>query len=120
MSMLIVEKGTSFIFDPYVNPEPTAEKIAQIIALATETVRRFGIELKAALLSHSNFGSSSSLRALKIREAANNSYNFLRVLSNGVSMGPMLLGFKKTAHILQDSVTTGGILNMTAIVVEDA
>ena len=32
----------------------------------------------------------------------------------------MLLGLQKTAHILQDSVTTRGILNMTAIAVVDA
>ncbi|MBN06228.1 MAG: NADP-dependent malic enzyme [Rhodospirillaceae bacterium] len=171
MSMLIMEKGTFFICDPYVNPGPSAEQIAQITVLAAETVRRFGIEPKAAMLSHSNFGSSSSPRASKMREAvelvreldpsfevegemhadvalreelreplvgssnltgsanllimpsldaANISYNLLRVLSGGVSVGPMLLGLRKTAHILQDSVTTRGILNMTAIAVVDA
>ena len=65
MSMLIMEKGTFFICDPYVNPGPSAEQIAQITVLAAETVRRFGIEPKAAMLSHSNFGSSSSPRALE-------------------------------------------------------
>ncbi len=36
--------------------------------MAAETVRRFGIEPKVALLSHSNFGSSNSLSASKMRE----------------------------------------------------
>ena len=38
--------------------------------LAAEEIRRFGIEPKAALLSHSNFGSRDSPSALKMREAA--------------------------------------------------
>ena len=38
--------------------------------LAAEEIRRFGIEPKAALLSHSNFGSRDSPSALKMRQAA--------------------------------------------------
>jgi len=53
-------------------------------------------------------------------DAANISYNILRILSGGISIGPMLLGLKRPAHILQETVTTRGILNMTAVAVVEA
>jgi malate dehydrogenase (oxaloacetate-decarboxylating)(NADP+) len=43
-----------------VNDDPSAEQLAEITVMAAETVRRFGIEPKVALLSHSQFGSSKS------------------------------------------------------------
>jgi malate dehydrogenase (oxaloacetate-decarboxylating)(NADP+) len=49
--------------------DPTAAQIAEMTLLAAEEVRRFGITPKVALLSHSNFGSSSSPSAKKMREA---------------------------------------------------
>jgi malate dehydrogenase (oxaloacetate-decarboxylating)(NADP+) len=69
MSMLIISKGTFFWVDPYVNPGPNAEQIANITVLAAQNIRRFGIEPKAALLSHSNFGSSNRPTARKMRDA---------------------------------------------------
>ena len=48
-----------FIADTYVNPDPTAEQLAEITLLAAEEIRRFGIDPKVALLSHSSFGSST-------------------------------------------------------------
>jgi malate dehydrogenase (oxaloacetate-decarboxylating)(NADP+) len=69
MSMLIMSKGTYFWVDPYVNPGPSAEQIADITILAAQNIRRFGIVPKAALLSHSNFGSSNRPTARKMRDA---------------------------------------------------
>ena len=77
-------------------------------------------ELREPLVGSSNLTGSANLLIMPSLDAANISYNLLRVLSGGVSVGPMLLGLRKTAHILQDSVTTRGILNMTAIAVVDA
>jgi NADH:ubiquinone oxidoreductase subunit 4 (subunit M) len=39
------------------------------------------------------------------------------MLGDGVSVGPMLLGMKMPAHVLQESVTARGIVNMTALAV---
>ncbi len=55
--------------DTYVNHEPTAVQLAEITLLADEGMRRFGITPKAALLSHSNFGSSDQPTATTMREA---------------------------------------------------
>ena len=68
--MLITQRGVIFLTDTYVTVDPTAEEIAEMTMLAAEEIRRFGIEPKAALLSHSNFGSRDSPSALKMREAA--------------------------------------------------
>jgi malate dehydrogenase (oxaloacetate-decarboxylating)(NADP+) len=69
MNMLILPKRTLFICDTYVNPDPTAEQIAEITIMAAEEVQRFGILPKIALLSHSNFGSSRHGSAQKMSKA---------------------------------------------------
>ena len=42
------------------------------------------------------------------------------MLGDGLSVGPILLGMARPAHILTPSVTTRGIVNMTALSVIDA
>ncbi len=69
MNMLILPKRTLFICDTYVNPDPTAEQIAEIAMLAADEVQRFGIVPKLALLSHSNFGSARTPSAMKMSRA---------------------------------------------------
>ena len=69
MVMLMLPNGNYFIADTHVNADPTAQMIAETTVLAAEQVRRFGIEPKIALLSHSNFGSHQNHSALKMREA---------------------------------------------------
>ena len=69
VSVLILSSGTYFLTDTYVTPDPSAEEIAEMTLLAAEEVRRFGIVPRVALLSHSNFGSSNSASALKMRQA---------------------------------------------------
>ena len=66
---LILPGGVLFICDTHMNVDPTAEQIAEMTVLAAEAVRGFGIAPKAALLSHSNFGASSSPTARKMRQA---------------------------------------------------
>src|SRR5690606_5643492 len=68
LSVLVLPKTTVFICDTYVNPEPTADQLCCITIRAAEQIRHFGIEPKVALLSHSNFGSSDTPSARKMRE----------------------------------------------------
>ena len=50
-----------------------------------------------------------------------NAYNLLRVAaSGGVTVGPILLGADKPVHILTQTATVRGILNMTALAAVDA
>ena len=69
MNVLVLRKGTLFLCDTYVHAEPSAEQVAQSTILAAEQVRRFGLTPKAALLSHSNFGTRDTPSALRMREA---------------------------------------------------
>ncbi|HMK67543.1 MAG TPA: phosphate acyltransferase, partial [Stellaceae bacterium] len=58
-----------FLCDTYVVDDPDAEQIAAMTLRAAEAVRRFRVEPKVALLSHSNFGSADAPSARKMREA---------------------------------------------------
>ncbi|OGA81194.1 MAG: malate dehydrogenase [Burkholderiales bacterium RIFCSPHIGHO2_01_FULL_63_240] len=69
MTGLILPGRTVNILDTHINHEPTAEQLAEITIMAAEEMMRFGQRPKAALLSHSNFGSSNHPSAVKMREA---------------------------------------------------
>ena len=69
MNALILQDRQIVIVDTHVNENPSAEQIAEITILAAEEMRRFGLAPRAALLSHSNFGSSNSESAKKMRSA---------------------------------------------------
>ncbi len=67
MNGLILPGRQLFLVDTHVNLDPTAAQLAEITLMAAEEMRRFGIVPKAALLSHSNFGSSDAPSAVKMR-----------------------------------------------------
>ncbi|ENO96692.1 NADP-dependent malic enzyme [Thauera phenylacetica] len=69
MNLLLLTKRMLAITDTYVNENPSAEEVAEIARMAADELRRFGIEPSVALLSHSNFGSSNSASARKMRRA---------------------------------------------------
>ncbi|HWL68800.1 MAG TPA: NADP-dependent malic enzyme [Geminicoccus sp.] len=57
---LVLDRGVLFLADTYVSDAPTVEKIVETTLAASQAVKRFGIEPKVALISHSNFGSRES------------------------------------------------------------
>ena len=69
MHLLMLPGQTVSICDTYINLDPTAEQLAEITLLAAEELRRFGLEPRVALLSHSSFGSADSASARKMRRA---------------------------------------------------
>ncbi len=69
LSLLISQRGATFMTDTYVSFDPSAEAIAAMTIMAAGAIRRFGIAPKAALVSHSNFGSRDSDSASKMRRA---------------------------------------------------
>jgi malate dehydrogenase (oxaloacetate-decarboxylating)(NADP+) len=68
MNGLILPGRQVMLVDTHVNYDPTAEQLAEITVMAAEEMKRFGLEPKAALLSHSNYGSSNQPSAIKMRE----------------------------------------------------
>ena len=69
MNLLLLPKRMLAIADTYVNENPDADQVAEIARMASDELRRFGVEPRLALLSHSNFGSSTSASARKMRAA---------------------------------------------------
>ena len=69
MNALVLDKLTLFITDTYVNETPSAQELAAITRLAADAMQHFGLEPKAALLSHSSQGSSERPSARRMREA---------------------------------------------------
>ena len=67
MNGLMLPGRQVFLVDTHVNADPSAEELCEITVMAAEEMLRFGIEPKAALLSHSNFGSSNLPSAVKVR-----------------------------------------------------
>ncbi len=171
VSLLILPHGSFFIVDTHVTPDPTADALVEMVELAANEIRAFGLEPKVAFVSHSHFGTSNEASAAKMREAvrrlsernpklevegemhadsalsetvrertfpnsrltgpanllvmptldaANIAFNLLKTSGQGLSVGPMLVGTAKPMHILTQSVTVRGIVNMTAVAVVDA
>ncbi len=166
LSLLITSKGSLFMADTYISQDPSAEEIVEMSMLSVEQIRRFGIEPKVALLSHSNFGNTDAPSAVKMRQAlallraeypdveaegemhsdaalneeirnrifpnshlsgsanllvmptldaANIAFNMVKVLADGLAVGPLLLGAAKPVHIVSPSATSRGLFNMCAI-----
>ncbi|QOY96803.1 NADP-dependent malic enzyme [Massilia sp. UMI-21] len=67
MNFLITPDRQLAIVDTHVNENPSAQELAEITVMAAEELERFGIQPRAALLSHSNFGTANSASAQKMR-----------------------------------------------------
>jgi malate dehydrogenase (oxaloacetate-decarboxylating)(NADP+) len=68
MNGLMLPGRQLFVVDTHVNYDPDARQLAEITVMAAEEMMRFGLKPKAALLSHSNFGSSNQPSAVKMRD----------------------------------------------------
>lgn len=68
----------------------------------------------------SRFNGMANLLVMPGLDSANICYNMVKMIGDGVPVGPMLVGLKHSAHVLTDSVTVRGIVNMTAVAAVDA
>ena len=171
-NMMMTNRGPIFFSDTAINMNPTADDLAKIALMTAKTVRMFGLQPVVAMVSYSNFGSSSSESAEKVRqavaylhkyypdlivdgeiqadfalnpemlkdkfpfsklagkkvntlifpnlEAANINYKMLKELYKVDSIGPIMLGLDKPAHIFQLGASVEEMVNMAAVAVVDA
>jgi malate dehydrogenase (oxaloacetate-decarboxylating)(NADP+) len=108
MNGLLLPDRQLFLVDTHVNYDPTAEQIAEITVMAAEEMMRFGLRPKAALLSHSNFGSSNQPSAVKMRlalELLRNQAPWLEV--DGEMHGDVALDGTARKAIMPNSTLTG-------------
>ena len=68
-NLMITSKGPLFLSDTSINIDPSSKDLAIIAKMTAETVKMFGMEPNIAMLSYSNFGSSSHPMALKVNQA---------------------------------------------------
>jgi malate dehydrogenase (oxaloacetate-decarboxylating)(NADP+) len=68
-NMMMTNRGPMFLSDTAINPNPTADELAKIALMTAKTVKMFGMEPVIAMVSFSNFGSSTNESASKVREA---------------------------------------------------
>ncbi|MCW4468669.1 NADP-dependent malic enzyme [Flavobacterium sp. MFBS3-15] len=68
-NMMLTKRGPLFLSDTAINPNPTADDLAKIALMTARTVRMFGMEPVVAMVSFSNFGSSTDPGTTKVREA---------------------------------------------------
>ena len=68
-NLMITSKGPLFLSDTSINIDPSSKDLALIAKMTAETVKMFGMEPNIAMLSYSNFGSSSHPMALKVNQA---------------------------------------------------
>ena len=171
-NLMNTARGPIFISDTSINIEPNAIEMARIAQMTAKTVKMFGIEPSAAMVSYSNFGSSSHPTAKKIKEAvaylhehnpelsidgelqvdfalnrkmrhnkfpfsklkdrkvniliypnldaANGTYKLLKELNTADSIGPILMGLEKSAHVFQLGASVDEMINMSAVAALDA
>lgn len=171
-NMMMTNRGPMFLSDTAINPNPSADDLAKIALMTAKTVRMFGMEPVIAMVSFSNFGSSTHESAQKVRDAvaylhkyypdlivdgeiqtdfalnpdmlkakfpfsklagkkvntmifpnlesANITYKLLKELYKVDSVGPIMLGLDKPAHIFQLGASVEEMVNMAAVAVVDA
>jgi malate dehydrogenase (oxaloacetate-decarboxylating)(NADP+) len=108
MNGLLLPDRQLFLVDTHVNYDPSAEELAEITVMAAEEMMRFGLTPKAALLSHSNFGSSNQPSAVKMRRVL----DLLRAQApwlevDGEMHGDVALDASMRKAIMPNSTLTG-------------
>ena len=77
-------------------------------------------ELRERMFPNSRLKGKANVFVFPNQDAANIAYNMARILSDGVAIGPILMGIAKPAHILMPQSTVRRFVNMTAVACVEA
>lgn len=77
-------------------------------------------EIRERLFKGASFKGEANLLVFPDLDAANISYNMVKMLGDGIPVGPILIGTNYPAHILTESTTPRGIVNMAAVAAVDS
>jgi malate dehydrogenase (oxaloacetate-decarboxylating)(NADP+) len=111
---------------------PSARKMRQALALLRQRAPALEVEgemhadaalseeIRRRIFPNALLKGVANLLIMPNLDAANITFNSLRVLADGQPVGPILLGVNGAAHIVAPSITVRGLINMTAIAVYDA
>jgi len=142
MVELAMQEIRTFGFEPKVaflshshfgtSTEPSALKMREAVRKLAERHPKLEVEgemqadaaiseiLRERTFPNSRLKGSANLLVMPTLDAANTAFNLLKTVGQGLSVGPMLVGAAKPVHILTQTVTARGIINMTAVAVADA
>ena len=112
---------------------PTAIKMRAALALIQKAAPRLEVEgemhgdaalseeIRARAFPNSHLKGDANLLVMPTLDAANIAFNLLKTAAgDGITVGPILLGAAKSAHIMTSSATVRRMVNMTALTVVDA
>jgi malate dehydrogenase (oxaloacetate-decarboxylating)(NADP+) len=112
---------------------PSARKMQRALAILAERAPELEVEgemhgdtalsdeIRQKVFPHSRLRGEANLLVMPTLDAANISFNLLKIASSeNVTIGPILLGAARPVHILTPSATVRRIVNMTALIVADA
>ncbi len=112
---------------------PSARKMQRALAILAERAPELEVEgemhgdtalsdeIRQRVFPHSRLRGEANLLVMPTLDAANISFNLLKIASSeNVTVGPILLGAARPVHILTPSATVRRIVNMTALIVADA
>ncbi len=117
-------------FGSHVNP--SASKMRQVFHLVREMAPELEVEgemradaallpeIRERIFPNSRLKGSANLFIMPDQDAAHIAFSMARVVGKGVTIGPMLMGIGRPAHVLTPSATVRRVVNMTAIAVVDA
>jgi len=111
---------------------PSAAKMRQVRALLKKRVPKLEVDgemqadtaldesLRLRMFPNTTLSGRPNLFVLPNLDAANITYNMVRVMTDGVAIGPILMGIDQPAHVLTTASTPRRVINMTAVVAVEA
>ncbi len=112
--------------------DASAQKMAQVYGILKRRVPRLEVDgemmadtawdegLRTRMFPHTTLTGRANLFVMPNLDAANITYNMVRMMTDGVAIGPILMGLDQPAHILTPASTPRRIINMTAIAAVEA
>jgi malate dehydrogenase (oxaloacetate-decarboxylating)(NADP+) len=112
--------------------DPSARKMREVLALVRARAPKLEIDgemmadtawnpvLREQMFPNTTLSGRANLFVMPNLDAANIAYNMTRVMTDGVAIGPILMGLDQPAHILTTASTARRVINMTAIAAVDA
>jgi len=112
--------------------DAAAQKMREVVRLLRERAPDLEVEgemhadaaisedIRARIFPNALLKGAANVLIMPSLDAANAAFNLAKVLAEGLPVGPMLLGVHQPAHIVTPSVTSRGLVNMTALAVVDA
>ena len=142
MTMLAAEQVRSFNIVPKVallshsnfgvSSAPSAEKMRRALQLLNDNAPELEVDgemhadvalvenIRHKLFPDSSLSGSANLLIMPNADAANIAVNLLKILGGGITVGPILMGTARSAHVVTQSATVRSLVNMTAVAVVQA